>query len=157
MNTSETGKKVSRRKARKTAFEVLYGLEFEPVTEEKALYRSFEVSPDPEEGDGEVNAGFAWELTRGVWKNSRELDKTIQKFSKNWKISRIAKVELTILRLAVFEILHQPDIPLKVALNEAIELAKAYGDDNSPGFINGVLDAMAKAVDKGEFDTKKAL
>jgi len=92
-----------------------------------------------------------------VWDNQREIDALIVRFSKNWKLSRIAKVELTILRLAVFEILYRPDIPLRVTLNEAIELAKRYGDENSRNFINGILDAIAKAVDNGEFEIHKDL
>ena len=92
-----------------------------------------------------------------MWDNQREIDALIVRFSKNWKLSRIAKVELTILRLAVFEILNRSDIPLRVTLNEAIELAKRYGDENSRNFINGILDAIAKAVDSGEFEIHKDL
>ena len=146
-------KPVSRRKARKQAFECLYGLIFESAADERSLRRAFSRCPhDVEEGEDGTGQDFAWELVSGVWNNQRELDALIVRFSKNWKLSRIAKVELTILRLAVFEILHRPDIPLRVALNEAIELAKRYGDENSRNFINGILDAIAKAVDSGEFE-----
>ena len=149
---------VSRRKARKQAFECLYGLIFESAADERSLLRLFKRCPhDVAEGDDPAGQDFAWELVRGVWDNERDLDAHIVRFSKNWKLSRIAKVELTILRLAVFEILHRPDIPLRVALNEAIELSKRYGDENSRNFINGILDAIAKAVDSGEFATGKEL
>ncbi len=93
----------------------------------------------------------------GAWNAQRELDEVIARFSKNWKLTRIAKVELTILRLAMHEILHRQDIPLRVAINEAVELAKTYGDDNSPTFVNGILDAVARAVDNGEFTIRKGL
>ena len=86
-----------------------------------------------------------------------DIDALVVRFSKNWKLARIAKVELTILRLAVHEILSRPDIPLRVSLNEAIELSKRYGDENSRNFINGILDALAKAVDSGEFEIQKDL
>ena len=149
----------SRRKARKQAFECLYGLIFESAADERSLRRAFARCPHDSTDEEADPAGqdFAWELVRGVWDNERDLDAHIVRFSKNWKLSRIAKVELTILRLAVFEILHRPDIPLRVALNEAIELAKRYGDENSRNFINGILDAIAKAVDSGEFEIHKDL
>ncbi|EHJ48704.1 NusB antitermination factor [Solidesulfovibrio carbinoliphilus subsp. oakridgensis] len=159
MPESEDKKPVaSRRKARKQAFECLYGLIFESAADERSLRRVFARCPhDVMEGEDGAGQAFAWELVQGVWQNQRELDALIVKFSKNWKLSRIAKVELTILRLALYEILHRSDIPLRVALNEAIELAKRYGDENSRNFINGILDAVAKAVDSGEFEIHKDL
>ncbi len=155
---SEGKKPVSRRKARKQAFECLYGLIFESAADERSLRRVFARCPhDVEEGEDDTGQDFAWELVRGVWTDQREIDALIVRFSKNWKLARIAKVELTILRLAVYEILRRPDIPLRVSLNEAIELAKRYGDENSRNFINGILDAIAKAVDSGEFEIQKDL
>ncbi len=154
----ESDKKPSRRKARKQAFECLYGLIFESAADERSLRRAFNRCPhDVAEGEDDAGQEFAWDLVHGVWSRQRELDALIVRFSKNWKLSRIAKVELTILRLAVYEILHRPDIPLRVALNEAIELSKRYGDENSRNFINGILDAIAKAVDSGEFEIQKDL
>ena len=158
MPESEEKKPVSRRKSRKQAFECLYGLIFESAADERSLRRTFRRCPhDVEEGEDDAGQDFAWELVQGVWNNQKEIDALIVRFSKNWKLSRIAKVELTILRLSVFEILHRPDIPLRVSLNEAIELAKRYGDENSRNFINGILDAIAKAVDNGEFEIQKDL
>jgi len=158
MTESDEKKPVSRRKARKQAFECLYGLIFEIAADERSLSRAFARCPhDVAEGEDDAGQAFAWDLVKGVWSNERELDAVIVRFSKNWKLARIAKVELTILRLAVYEILHRPDIPLRVALNEAIELSKRYGDENSRNFINGILDAIAKAVDDGEFETGKTL
>jgi N utilization substance protein B len=97
------------------------------------------------------------ELVKGVWNRRDELDKLIEQHSQNWKIARIAKVELTILRVALYEILHGEDIPLRVAMNEAVELAKEFGDDNSPSFVNGILDAVSKDVAQGKFATTKDL
>jgi len=97
------------------------------------------------------------ELCKGVWGRHEELDRIIQDNSQHWKLGRIGKVELTILRLALFEIMNVEDIPLRVALNEAVELSKEFGDENSPGFVNGILDAVAKAVDQGKFEVKKDL
>jgi N utilization substance protein B len=68
-----------------------------------------------------------------------DIDKKIEEYSKGWKLDRIAKAELAILRLAVFEALYDDSIPVGVAVNEAVELAKKYGDDNGPAFVNGIL------------------
>ncbi|MDY7001028.1 MAG: transcription antitermination factor NusB [Thermodesulfobacteriota bacterium] len=93
---------------------------------------------------------FAWELVSGVWERVESLDKVIVRFSRHWKLKRIAKVELAILRLALFEMLFSKDTPPKVAINEAVELAKRFGDENSKNFVNGILDAAAKALEHGE-------
>lgn len=148
----------SRRQARLTAFNVLYGLNFSPVQEPGDLVGAFMNRPDPDAPDpgpvisveGTEPQGFAWELVFGVWSRLNELDEVVKRFSQHWRLGRIAKIELTILRLALFEMLHRPDIPVKVAINEAVELAKMYGDDNSRGFVNGILDAAAKAIENGE-------
>ncbi|MFW5488438.1 MAG: transcription antitermination factor NusB [Desulfovibrio sp.] len=148
-----------RRTARQRAFQTLYGLHFEAAENQEKLFFLFSKGPSLR-GEGKVaqKAGeFAWELVLGVWEHSEELDETISKFSQHWKIKRIAKIELTILRLALFEMLYRPDIPLKVAINEAVEMAKSYGDENSANFINGILDAAAKAVQNGEFEMRKGI
>lgn len=93
--------------------------------------------------------GFAWELVEGVWKHAADLDRTIARFSQNWRVDRLGKIELTLLRLALFEMLHRPDVPPKVALNEALELATRFGDDKARRFVNGILDAAVKALDNG--------
>ncbi len=155
------GKNETRRSARERAFQVLYGLHYAPVKSESGLRQAFSSSPDPlndpskwsekkEEPVVQEPVGFAWELTLGAWSHSAELDKVVMRFSQNWRIERIARTELTILRLALYEMLHRPDIPVKVAINEAVELAKRFGDENSRSFINGILDAAAKAIENGE-------
>ena len=72
-----------------------------------------------------------------------EIDKIINESSKGWKTTRMGKVDLTLIRLAVYEIKYEEDIPTGVAINEAVELAKKYGTDDSPAFINGVLAKIA--------------
>jgi N utilization substance protein B len=94
--------------------------------------------------------GFAWDLVRGTWQNQRELDALITKFSQNWRLDRMGKVELALLRLAAYELIYRNDVPGKVVINEAIELSKIFGDDSSRGFVNGILDALVKALDSGE-------
>lgn len=137
---------------RQRAFQMLYGLSFHETKDEGSLARAFRQSPHPEEQGplGLPPEGFAWELVYGVWSRQKELDERIQKLSRHWRVARIARVELTILRMSMFEILHRPDIPPKVTINEAVELAKMFGDDQSRSFVNGILDAAAKAADHDE-------
>ena len=147
-------KKGGRRTGRRRAFEVLYGLNFAPVETIDHLRQALDFAPrndeDDEKPQHEGRDEFAWKLVSGVWSNMDDIDATITKFSQHWKLSRIAKVELTILRLALYEMLYQNDVPLKVAINEGVELAKRFGDDNSKNFVNGILDAVAKAIENGE-------
>lgn len=154
----------ARRTARVRAFQTLYGLTFPTGHSDERLERLFKVSPaftDPEDLAKsapelpEKDVAFAWELVSGVYARIKELDEAISGFSQHWKVSRIARIELTILRLAIFEMLHMPDIPLKVSINEAVELAKEFGDGNSPNFVNGILDAAARSVEKGEIGKRK--
>lgn len=101
------------------------------------------------------NREFAAQLAGGVYLWQEQIDGIIQKYSKHWRIERIAKTELSILRLGVYEMLYEPDIPLRVSINEAVELSKEFGDEQSFPFVNGILDAVARAVDHGEFGIHK--
>lgn len=141
--------KGARRQGRTLAFQVLFGLGFDPQSEQAALRRAFARNPAVEDCDLPEAVSFASELVMGACARLDEIDQVIGKHSDNWKIGRIGKVELAILRLSLHEILHRQDIPLKVAINEAIELAKGFGDENSRAFVNGILDAVARAVDQG--------
>ena len=87
---------------------------------------------------------YARQLARGVWQNREWLDGLISQVSQNWNLSRIGTVERAVIRLATREMLVQPEPPAQVVLNEAIELAKIFGDKDSGGFVNGVLDAIWK-------------
>lgn len=82
---------------------------------------------------------YARSIALGVEEKKDNLDGLIEKYSKGWKVKRLPKVNLAILRLAAYEILFVDDVPESVAINEAVELAKQYGTDNSPSFVNGVL------------------
>ena len=144
--------KPSRHTDRESAFQILYGLHFFPASTEAALAAAFEHCPSAGEGSARPGA-FAWDLVQGVWSNLTALDETIGRFSQHWRLERIGAIELTILRLALYEMRFRPDVPPKVAINEAIELAKTFGDDNSPGFINGILDAAANQTDTPDADS----
>lgn len=138
----------NRRRQRRFAFQVIYSLNFSRALSKEDLIRSFDNFWGEEEFDMERETSYAWTLVEGVFDNHAGIDEVITRHSQHWKLNRIAKVELTILRLSLFEMLHCPDIPFKVAMNEAIELAKDFGDDNSRTFVNGVLDAAAKGGER---------
>ncbi len=91
----------------------------------------------------EENASFTRELVNGVIQNREKIDEHIKRFAPAWPLEQMAAVDKNILRLAIFEILLDNKVPLKVAINEAVELAKTFGSDNSPRFVNGVLGAVS--------------
>lgn len=89
-------------------------------------------------------------LVNGVKQKKETIDPIIEQFSANWKISRMGCVDRNILRIAIFELFFCEDIPLKVSINEAIEVAKKYGTEESGAFINGILDGIRIAMEKNE-------
>lgn len=126
-----------RRKARELALMMLYELDFRP-SDLAAVLREFwrdRVVPP------EVRT-FADALVRGTAEKIAELDATIEANAAHWSLARIAPVERNVLRLAAYELLFRDDIPERVAINEAIELAKLYGSEESGAFVNGILDQI---------------
>lgn len=107
----------------------------------------FNVNPLVMEEKSETAREFAHDLVMGVEANLAEIDKVVKAHTQHWKIERIAKVELSILRLSLYEMMYT-DIPVKAAINEAIELSKVFGDDKSRGFVNGILDGAARSLNK---------
>lgn len=91
---------------------------------------------------------FADALVRGVARHLEEIDGLLASHSTNWKLSRMAAVDKNILRLATFELTRCPDIPVKVTINEAVEIAKRFGTAESGAFVNGILDNIARGVSK---------
>ncbi len=149
-------KKNSRRSERSFAFQVLYSLSFTPAQTLEGVRSAFRKSPDFVEKEDMADnfQGFAWELVAGIWSNEKDLDALIAQYSHNWRINRMGRIELTILRMAMYEMLYREDIPAKVAINEALELSRQYGEESARSFLNGILDATAKALESGEI-TKK--
>lgn len=135
-----------RRRAREIALQVLYGLDTTggDVAEKIDLFWSLHPPPDPFIDKEEEMAvrKFSTELVNGVWKYRREIDEIISGCSENWALHRMSRVDRSILRMAVFELLYCNDIPPKVSINEAIDLGKQYGSENSGAFINGILDTI---------------
>ncbi len=89
---------------------------------------------------------FLENLMAGVTAHQEELDAIIGRHAQGWALSRLARVDLTILRMAVYELKYMPEVPVGATINEAVELAKAYGEDKSSGFINGILGAIAREL-----------
>jgi transcription antitermination protein NusB len=100
---------------------------------------------------------FVAKLVHGVRKLAAELDATIQPIAPEWPLEQIARIDRTILRMALYELLHMADqVPPKVAINEAVELAKAFGSDNSSKFVNGVLGTAYRTLIEGKADGSNA-
>ena len=97
--------------------------------------------------------GFVKNVIKGVTKNISEIDKYITKYATEWPLDQITIVDRNILRIGVYELVFDDDIPAKVAINEAIEIAKAYGSESSGKFVNGVLGAIYKDIQKKEKST----
>lgn len=126
-----------RRRAREAALSILYQLEFRPGKTEEVLLAFWADHPFPPE----VQA-FAEELVAGTVAHREEIDTLIARHADHWHFSRIALVDRNILRVATYEFLFHKEIPEKVILNEAIEIAKHYGSEDSGRFVNGILDKI---------------
>src|SRR3982751_2356347 len=129
----------TRTKARECALQALYQLDTSGGDARDAVRG---VMAHFEEADAEIER-FADELVRGVQSERVAIDALIQQSSTHWKLDRMARVDRNILRLAVYEILRRADVPVRVTLNEAIELGKKFGSEESSAFVNGVLDKIA--------------
>lgn len=127
---------MSRTNARKNAFCLLFQLDFVNEDEYETAKRIFfEETKDMDEADREFTAG----LVEGACERLGEIDEIIGRHSKGWTVERMSKVDLAILRLAVFELMFSDKTPKSVVINEAVELAKKYSSDEAPSFVNGIL------------------
>ena len=136
-----------RRLARICALQALYLMEINPMPAKQALDIIVGDFPPYDDIDDGVRA-FALQLVTDVAGYQDEIDKAIQSASTNWRLNRMAAVDRNILRLGVYELFYCEDIPKRVTLNEAIELGKTFGTEDSGSFINGVLDNISKAREK---------
>ena len=134
---------MERRKARALALKVLYEVDSVGHDVDETLSRLLAT-----EGLSEENTAFARELVNGVIQNREKIDPNIQSFAPAWPIEQIPVVDRNILRLAIFEILLDNKVPVKVAINEAVELAKTFGSDNSSKFVNGVLGSVSALANR---------
>lgn len=127
---------MTRREIRENIFKMLFRIEFHDQDEFAEQLSLFE----EELGElSDKNLSYIKDKCSAIFEKREELDEAINEVAKGWKTSRMPKADLTIIRLAVYEMKYEEDIPNKVAINEAVELAKQYGADDSASFINGVL------------------
>lgn len=127
-----------RRHARETALQALYLTDVSAISAGDAFEA---VSMDDGTLD-EKSGEFAKSLVEGTANHRKDLDERIQKTAKNWELHRMASVDRSILRMATYEMLHLPETPVNVVIDEAIEVAKKYSSENSSRFINGLLDKL---------------
>jgi len=133
----------ARRSGREAALQMLFAMEASGASAEEEIrlfWRNFE--GDPEGRD------YAEEIVRGVESKLAELDARIGSKSKNWRIERMTRLDRNLLRLGAWELAHAPSVPRAVVLDEAVELAKEFGSEESPAFVNGVLAAIAEELGK---------
>jgi len=129
-----------RTKARELALQVLYQVEITKYNFETCFA---DFCKPRKRGRGSIRQ-FTEDLVRGVVEHKDEIDKVISEAAENWQLGRMAVVDKNILRMAAFELMFADDIPPKVSINEAIDIAKKYGDQNSSKFVNGILDNINK-------------
>lgn len=148
---------MTRRELREHCFKMLFCADFYPAEETKQQLDRYFEAPEEDEAtpEGEIQILHQVDMEEkdqtyltgkagGALEKLAELDARINQVAEGWKTRRMGKVELTILRLALYEILYDAEIPQKVAINEAVELAKKFGGDDSPSFINGVLAKLVR-------------
>lgn len=125
---------MKRREAREKAIQTLFQLDNTELSVDEAITYITEEPANP----------FYDMLVRGTVQNEKEIDVLLTEKLENWSLDRLPKIERTILRLAVFELLYNDEVPQRVVMNEAIELCKTFGDEKSGRFVNGVLSKFAK-------------
>ncbi len=135
---------MKRRKAREYALQLLFQLDIRREKPSAAILKNFWVEYGPDE---EVKA-FAEEIVKGTYKHLTKINGLIHQCAKNWSLDRMAVVDRNVLRMAAYEILYRMDIPTSVTINEAIEIAKKFGTDESGAFVNGILDRVARVAGK---------
>lgn len=140
----------SRHIIREHIFKMLFDLNFHPETEtdeQIALYfdqvEDEDDVPNPPTALNDEERAYADKKVQAITEKLSEIDAEIERVSVGWKVRRMPKADLSILRLAVYEIRYDEEIPTGVAINEAVELAKTYGTDATPGFVNGILSKFA--------------
>lgn len=142
----------SRHRGRRLALQALYALEMNPSTTlAEAIGQALAELEATDLGDE-----FAQGLAEGAWRARRELDRVIEGASRRWKIGRMDRVDVSLLRLGTHELLSAHDTPAAVILDEAVELAKEFGTPESSAFVNGILDRIARDARPGEVGGKGA-
>lgn len=133
------GRKIARENTMKLLFQMNVNNDFSEEVIDK--YLEYNELKEKEEK-------YIKETATYIMNNLEEFDSKIEKYAKRWKITRFAKVDLAVLRIAIYEILYREDIPIEVSINEAIEISKKYSTDESRKFINGILGSLVRGLEK---------
>jgi len=139
-------KYMSRRRAREIALKVLFQIDLVNADPKEALTYILSKGFD---GESNFDVDFAKRLITGVLEKQNEIDKIIKDTSRYWDLERMACVDRNIMRVALYELFYEKDIPPNVAVNEAVELAKKYGGGDSGRFVNGILGKVVEDIKKG--------
>ncbi|MFL0555492.1 transcription antitermination factor NusB [Paenibacillus barengoltzii] len=144
---------MKRRLAREIAVQSMYQMEMNEVDANEAVTMLLTEAMEENEGEVELSdvdatRAFVLELVNGTWSRKEAIDGLLEDYLKGWQISRLSKVDRQVLRLATYEMIFRDDVPGKVAVNEAIELAKHFGSPESGKFVNGVLGKMIQDIDQ---------
>ena len=131
-----------RRESREKVFQTLFMMDALGVGPDEAIPLFALIAPAP------PDPAYYEATLRGVWEHRAEIDALIRRAAENWRLERMTLVDRNILRLGAFEIRHADDIPFVVAINEAVDLGKRFGSEDSGAFINGVLDKISEIVNK---------
>lgn len=148
-----------RRRSREVALQILFQVEVSGAPPEEAIRLYYDILFADEETRQELNVPesvrpFAEQLVVGVYLNQTEIDGLIASASEHWRLERMSIVDRNVLRIALYEMLHCPEIPPKVSINEAVDLGKSFGSADSGAFINGVLDrVLAELQHQGRIPT----
>lgn len=132
---------MSRKRSREVAMELLFENSIKKEKPEEIIENFLE---NTEYDTENLDMTYIRDILSGIENNISQIDETIEKYLVKWKLSRISKVNLSILRLATYEILFDDKIPFKVSINEALDLTRRYSDESSVAFVNGVLDKISK-------------
>lgn len=132
---------MNRRKSREIAMKLLFEMSIKKENYNE-IYENFKENTDMDLQD--IDMEYVFRVLKGVEENQNTIDDKIEENLINWKLNRVSKIDLAILRTSTYEIFYEDDIPDKVSVNEGIELAKKYSDEKSFQFINGVLGKMIK-------------
>ena len=137
-----------RRVAREMVLQSLFQMDFTQADPEESLKIALEVQRDEEKSEEAEKAfGYAEKVLKGVSENLSEIDGLIGKYAINWEVKRMPGIDRNILRMAIYEMRFAKEkLPVTVAVNEAVELAKRYGQDESSSFVNGILASVAKSI-----------
>jgi N utilization substance protein B len=139
---------MSRKVSREFSMQLLFQMEIQKEDRHEQLLTAFE---ERERAFSQNDRNYIENVVAGVFENVSSIDDLIEKSAKGWKLQRISRIDLSILRLCIYEIMYREDIPFTVSVNEAVELAKKYGTEESASFINGIL-SNANPEARGECD-----